>query len=68
MREVLKLVRGLEKGYSGLVVSVVLVGSYAESDLFAVSLSRFSKNSIGPMITCPLINGQVIFLVVGCLT
>jgi len=27
---VLKLVRGLERGYSGLIVSVVLVGSYAE--------------------------------------
>jgi len=29
---------------------------------------RYTRNLIGPMIMSTLINGQVIFLVVGCLT
>jgi len=32
------------------------------------SIFKYTKNSIGPMITWTLINGQVLYLLVGCLT
>ncbi len=49
----------------GGIMNAIRVSIYF---LILSSIFKYTKNSVGPMIAWTLINGQVLYLTIGCLT